>query len=599
MKSPFGLALCTAGLCATLNVSAKVSSVPSQVFYGEAIHAFSENGVWMVSTLDSDRSQLIRNLETGKTWKYTWAGGDFDENYPESIGPHAVSNDGVVVGEVSDVPSYWTNGEWHQLKGWLRNSYGQVTAIVGGITADGSMIVGGMGRGSSPFDEDGRQMTYPCVWHRQVDGSYGDPEWLPVPGRDFFGLIPQYLHCTDVSADGSTIGAIMRCWNGFWNQPYSYTRDEKGEWVCRELGYELINPTGMEIMTFPGEYDGPSYPNYELFMTEEQLHYFYWVAGPEWISDLYDKGITDEMEIAILELSFAREFMDEDRREEYDRLLQPFLDEYVPWWEKYSVYEQFLETLGNSGVDFLYNNVFVSPDGKYVVSPATGNRGTYPVRFDAHTGEYVVYESRGITPTVICDDYSVIAMQPDYDKDMYRNAYIYPGLSTKAVAITDFWKQQGMMENYDWMEENMYRSVVVSLTASGAEQYDDRWCVGIPMATPDMTLMAFGCSQLYWEVPASSKGIFVNHLLNTGYDISAVESIEADASRSLLTATGRGTFVALEAIENLSIYDLAGTLVFSASDIPAGIISTALSGGVYIIRAITPDGHQSSLKARL
>ena len=584
---------------AVTDACAKVSSIPSQVFFGEAIHSFSENGKWMVSTLDSERSQIIRNLETGQTWKYNWTGGDFDESYPESIGPHAVSNDGVVVGEVSDIPSFWVNGEWHNLNGWLRNSSGLVTAIVGGITSDGSMIAGGMGHGSSPFDEDGRQMTYPCVWYRQADGTYGDPEWLPVPGKDFFGLVPQYIHITDLSADGSTLGAIMRCGSGFWNQPYSYTRDENGEWVCRELGYELINPTNMEILKFPGEYYGPDSPNYELYMTPDQLYDFYWISGPEWIADLYAQGITDEMEIGLLELSYAMEFMDEDMREEYKKYLDRFLDAYVPWWEKYSVYEQFLEKLGNSGVDFLYNNVFVSPDGKYIVSPATGNRGTYPVRFDARTGEYVEYESRGITPTVICDDYSIMAMQPDYDRDMYSNAYIYPGLSTKAVAITDFWKQQGMMENYKWMEDHMYQSVVVSFTASGGEIFDDRWCVGRPGATSDMTLMAFACSQVYWEVPASTKGIFANHLLNTGYDVSNVQEIEADLKQTTLKAVGNGNLLASAPLSDLRIYNLAGTLLFSVSDVEAGLISTGLSGGIHIVRAFVSDGTPITLKTTL
>lgn len=509
-------------------VQTPVSSVPSQVFNGESIFCFSPNGKWMVSELDTEMSLIFRDLDSNKEWKYTWDGTDFGINYPSAKG-RCISDNGTFVAERGDIPCYWENGKWTELKGYSFNDLGQITAIVGGISADGSIICGGLSKGGSMFDDDNElQMTYPCIWIRQPDGSFGDPEWLPIPGVDMFGLVPQYLHCNDISLDGNTIGAIMRCWSGGWHQLYSYTRDDDGNWQYKTLGDELINPRGMEIMKFPGEYNGPMYPDYEQYMTADQLYDFYYISGPQWIDSLYDQGITDENEIALLELSYAAEFMDDDKRAEYEALLNEFLTQYVPWIKAFNEYMDWLDKFSVGSANFTFNNVVVSPDGKYIYGSMNSGASTI-VRFDARTGEYKLYRNRvGLKPTCVTADYSILAWDADQDVDWPRSAYIIPQGEGDAMEIHRYWLSQEREDLYNWMEEHMYQSVVISTTASGAEIFDDRWSVGKPCATPDMTLMGFGGSTVYWETAPKGGGRFITHIMNTGRTPSGIDSIESD-----------------------------------------------------------------------
>lgn len=531
---------------ASLGAFGATSQIESQVFNGESILSFSSNGKWMVSEADSEKSLIIHNLETGQKWGYYYDGTDFGTDYPAALGP-CVSDDGVVVAEVGGIPSYWIDGEWTYLPGYRANSSGLVTAVVGGITPDGSMIVGSLGNGASIFDE--RLMTSPCIWYRQDDGSYGDPEWLPTQ-RDFFGQTAQYLNLTGVSANGNTIAASMTSGSGFWHIPFCYTRGEDGKWTIHELGIELINPTGMEIPRYPGDYNGPNPPNYEEYMTPDKLYDFYYVSGPQWIDELYAQGITDESEIALLELKYAAEFMEGEMREAYEALLKQFLDAYEPWFTAFEAYVAFLERLGASGVDFTMNNVLVSPDGKYIYSSASGN-GFYPVRFDALTGEYQTYRGSSFRPTCITADNSILGWGSNGDPDSPQPAYIIPQGEGRAKTVTDYWLELGMQDNYDWMEENLYQSVVVSINASGAEQFEDRWSVGKPIATPDMSLMGFGTSTAYWQVHPEQSGLYFTYLLNTGLDA------EADAPQE----SGVGILTAEETEGKAEYYTLQGVRV--------------------------------------
>lgn len=530
-----------ATLAAALGAAADPSPIPTQAFNGERIHSISPNGKWMMSEYDGERSITIRNLETGESWDYLWDYSDFGTDYWVPKG-HGISNDGIAVGEVASVPAIWENGEWKTLKGYFRNEFGLVTAVMGGITADGSMVVGGMGKdGSSVFDDNGKSMTYPCVWYRQEDGSYGDPEWLPTPGRDILGMVPQYVHCTDVSLDGNTIAATVRSGNGFWHQVYSYTRDDSGNWICHELGMDFLNPKGLEIMPYPGEYYGPEPPNYETYMSADALNDFYWVSGPAWIDSLYAQGITDEEEIALLELTYAMEFMEDDMRALYEPKLNAFLEAWVPWREAYTKYEEFLNRFSNSGSnDFLYNRALCSPDGKYVYGVATpANGGGYTiVRFDAETGEYKRYNSGSRMLTCITDDYSILAQGQGSDADSPVMAYILPKGEGNFMEFTQYWKSLGLQQHYDWMEEMFYQSVVIGLTSTGAEQFDDRWSVGKPVATPDMSLVGYGTSTLYWETPPPGgiNSIFYTGLLNTGFESTGVEEIPMEETEATADA---------------------------------------------------------------
>lgn len=524
--------LLSAGLSLVALASmAAPSDISSQMITGEAISAISANGEWIVSET-GDGSLTIRNLATGQRWAYNWDGSDYGTKY-EVATTNAVSNDGIVLAEVSNIPSYWKDGVWTNLGGYKADDYGTIYANIGAITPDGSMIVGGLGRGASFEDDD--LMIYPCYWERLDDGSYSSAIWLPT-SNDFMSLPPQYLNCTTVADDGNTIGASMTSYSGIFQIPFVFTRDSKGDWTITQLGIDLINTTGRPIPEYPGEYDGPDAPSPEAYMTpEEQYEYYYSQKAQEWLEAQYAAGV-DDMMIMFLELGFAREFMSSEEQEAYDEVYLPFAEEYGPWLEAWLNYEQFLINFDNDGgANFLRNNVFLSPDGKYLYTTATrdGGNSYFPVGFEVGTGQSIVFdESHNIIVTCVADGYNVMAQEFNRDSDWYRDAYIFPGNSFAPVQFAEYWEETGNQDAYDWMEEQMYQEVIVSVNASGQEQVGDRWAIGKPISTPDMRIIGFSGSTLYWTNPPTGTASYITFILNTGLSgESGVEEIETVEDR--------------------------------------------------------------------
>lgn len=568
---------------------AQPSPVPSQEISGEGAYSLSPSGEWMVSEMSVENCMAIRNLFTGQVWGYFGDGTDFGDRWDLAI-TQCAANDGTIVGEYNNVPSYWRDGKWTNLKGWIRDTYGNVTAVVGGITPDGSVIVGAMGKGGSIYDEGDVQMTYPCIWYRQEDGTYGDPVWLPNPGKDYFGVTPQYVNATCVSDDGKTIGVLMRSGMGFHHFPIVYTQGEDGEWTYKWLGLELVNPRNREIPPYPGEYHGPDLPNYELYMTPEQLAAFY-EAGPAWIDELYEQGITDEKEITYLEIVFAMEFMSEDQKALYEPIVTAFLDQYPAWEKAFSEYLAFIEKLDGEGYYFLYNKVFLSPDGKYTYAMGSSNGGTggyFPIRFETESGKSQRY-NRGLMITNITDDYSVLAMS-----SLDGIAYIYPENSINPVSFLEYWRDDAAISL--WMEEHMFKQVVKGVTSTGSFILDDQWCMGRPVATRDKSLFAFGCSSEMWY-PEPEDGSFVStFIINPAMGESAVEEVQASETNLSINLIPGGKIEVRGEVATLAVYDLAGATVYSASN-PSGVIYTGLPTGVYVVRAISASGESITKKA--
>lgn len=572
------------------------SSVQSGDYIGVAVSSISDNGQWMVCEGAQEGSTIIYQLGTNAVWRYINSGTMTDKTYTTGF-TRTVSNDGVVVGEVADIPSYWKDGEWYELKGWKRDNTGYVAAAIGAITPDGSVIVGSMGKGNSIMgSEDDAQYTYPCVWYRQEDGSYGDPVWLPNEGRDLFGRIPQYLNCIAVSADGKTIGAIMRSASGYFHFPIVYTLNDNGEWESTMLGMDLINPNNVVPYPSPGDYYGPDRPNYEAYMTAEQIQEFYYSEkSSAWIEDLIRKGYSDE-EIGLLELSFAMEFMSPEAKAEYEVVLNEFLDKYLTWQEQWNKYVESREEIISTGMDFEFNNIHISPDGKYVyASGKAGWAGSYtPVRFEVGTSNYTLYPNNiNMILTCITENYDILGTEANADADMYRTAYIIPNNDTKPIPLYEYYKDNSAI--YEWMEEKMYQSVVVSVTATGADQFDDEWSMGKPIATPSMDLIGFSTSMLYWEAPISQSSYLVTFLLNTSEmsGIEGVESVDEDFSLAVLP---NSSVELSKTVNEINVFDLSGNLLYKKSNV-AGVLNTGLSSGVYIIKVTLPDGTEKTRKA--
>lgn len=589
---PLGLALIA------FTAMAEPSWVPSQVVVGIYTNCVSPNGQWMGGEIGSDESIAIHNTWTGEKWIYERIGDN--AGYELGINSRSVSNDGTAVGEIAGIPSYWRNGKWYDLP--LAGP--TETAAVGSISADGSIIVGALG--NTGMTVDNVQMDYACVWYRKADGTYDKPVFLPNPGKDFVGHAPQYVHALSVSDDGNVIAGIMRSGSGRFNTPLLYVRDSKGNWSVQQLALNLTNPSGRPVPEVTDEYDGPSLPNYEDYLKPGVSDNELSTAFDKWFEENSKPGLSEDEVMWLAYVEFFPQFMTGEKKTEYEEKVNAWYNAYVPWQKAYDDYLAWIETLENEGVNFLFNNAYVSPDGKKVFytgsvydAAVMGNLDDplyFPVMIDVATLDYqTCSRDKSIIITSVASDYSIFGQNfNNQDKYFYRNGYVFPQGQFESVDIPSYILQNKQLAAYDWMEEYMYRGVVTGLTDTGAELFDDAWTIGLPFCTTDQSLIYFANTTTYWESNEFGNYEFLSFLLNTGFDDAEVEVVAADKAPVIKVLPGARVEVAGN-VDSLKVYDLSGACVFSAAA-PSGVVSTGLPSGVYVVQA-TASGETSTIKA--
>lgn len=505
----------------------------SMTFTDETLSSISPNGEWVAGGMGDEFTVIIRNLTTGKKWTYSEFNGETGMGTQYTVGlGKCVSNNGIVVGEVDDMPAYWEDGAWHDLSTKVGQTVYRGAMQVGSITPDGSIIVGAIGNSgglTQGFEED-VMYTAPCLWQRNADGSgYGDPVMLPHPERDITNAIPQYFTALAISDDGKTIGALMTCNYGFPHVPYSYTQDADGEWQYTMMGEDLINPEHRVFPKYSGEYNGPNRPNWEEYMTQAEMEQ-YFAAGDAYVRYLESQGY-NEYEIELLLWGYAANFMTEPRKGEFEALWDEYYTAYVEWWEAYSQYETILSQVITEGMGFIFNNMCISPDGKYIYATGTvyelvrpGNpenafdQHCMPVAFEVGTDNYTVFSQKNdIRVASVTNDYSVLGKPNLGDGYLDTLAYIFPQGDTECVDLLSYFEEKGNIEVVDWIEENMIHYAQI-----GETTFDDVYSMGIPMATPDMSVIVFQTTSFYWE--PMEDYLWVSYVLYTGEDVRSPES---------------------------------------------------------------------------
>lgn len=558
------------------------SSVPSQELDGVYITSISPNGQWIIGQADGEGFLYIRDLVNDQ--KYM-AGGNLSEDgtgYVSGLG-RTIANDGTAIALINGLPYYWTvaSKEWKRLPGQAADG----SVALGSITPDASFIVGSIG-GTGLSTED-ILVTNPCVWTRKDNGTYGAPEYLPVPAKDLFGRVPMYLNLISVSDDGKTIAAMMTEWSGFYEIPFIYTQDAEGNWSYSDIGSKLVNPQGLVAPKTPDYFDMDG-PNPWDFLDEEQTDAF-WNAFPAWLNTPEISSLTDE-EQARAQLTFMAEFMSDEDKEDYLKALEEYLIAYDEFKAEEKAYNEFLQELRETGTNFVMNNAMISPDGKYayftgertiISDPNQGEGGishaTSPVRVDVATGEAYWYESEyNLQMVSVAEDYSALCRIITGDEYENTSGWIFPGLSNEGMTIPEFVALTDET-SYKWMENNMYREVIVGVTDQGAYQYDDAWTVGAPYCTPDLSLIACGSHTLFWADLPSGNPDMVSFIINTGMDVNGIDNI-TEVEDEVVT---------------VEVYNLSGIRLFSGSSVPS------LPSGLYIVKSTRASGTTTSAKVRL
>lgn len=568
------------------------STLQPQTFPDETIEAISNNGQWSAGLTPDGNGTVIRNYATGQKWQYdaemigdAQSGYEPVESYQTGNG-RCVSNNGVVVGVRNGQAAYWEDGEWILLT--TLSDEGESAAAA--ITPDGNIIVGYAGRVGISIDAT-ELMALPVLWYRQEDGTYGNPVELPHPTKDITGRLPQYVNAIAISDDGKTVGASMQDYSGILSQPVVITCNDSGEWTYKMLGNEILNPDNLQFPEYPGEFDEAA-PSVEDYMTEQEFNE-YVTAHDAWMN----AGENPNTEPS------PTEFMTEEEKAAYYAVYLPWLEAFNNWYSDYMLFENQLIQLMDSGCSMYFNNIVMTPDGKYLAStrqreelipnPEYGDfdilKFNAPVMFDTSSGEYTIYpEDLSIYTTALSENGSLLGNTLDFNGIAQKQAYIFLPKSTEGIPLEYFIFDIDPAIG-EWMEDQMIHDVYV-LTESGSITHEDMMCTGIPVCTPDLSVIGTSIGTDTW---VSDEAYCYAYIFPTGIDVTKVAQIEnADNS---VKALPNGVIQLDGDFNSLNVYDLTGTMLISLSN-PEGTISTGLGSGIYIVKAVTASGNPITIK---
>lgn len=554
------------------------------VFEDEYLTAISPNGKWIAGQTDPG-SVVFRNLEDGKVYNYIVGQSITGAINNYFIGmANAVSNDGVIVGTTNDFNcAYWENGKWTVLNVPNPNYMAQANSI----TPDSRVICGGVGM-DDVSEEAKNSIIVPAVWYRQDDGTYGDPVVLPHPALDFTGRVPMYITAVAISDDGKKVAGQVIDYFGEMPAPILYECDDDGNWTYTVFN-EYLNPDNLEFPEYPGEYQGGGQPVPEWFMTPEEIAAWEEAmkSGSENYSPFY--YMTDE-EIAA-----------------YRAAVELWEIEYDEWDQKFDAFQDVYNACYKAGYSFSFNNVRISPDGKYYVTtsvvtynttPTSSYQVLNPVMIDTETKDLKnIYAPHSVSVTSVTEDYSVLVTEVEAAIDGYPlyRAYIFPEMQEKEFMPLEEFVAQRDPKVADWMEEMMIHDVYTGFNDFGGQNSEDRMVSGMPIATPDLSAVLC-CTQTTNWVETDGM-LYYSYLFPTGIEPSGVEAVEVAESNTMTVNPG-GVVSLKGEFSSLTVVNIAGATVYSAAN-PAGDINTGLDNGIYIFKAVTADGKDIVRKVAL
>lgn len=546
------------------------SAMEPKQWDNEQIIAISPNGTWGASTYYGNIT-LINN-ETGESTVLESSSTDY------GLGAgNCVSNDGIMVGTYGNYPGYMKDGEWHN----LNTPFPQNMNLAHGITPDGTRICGTIGTAKMSIEDTPVPMQSPCVWNLQADGTYSDPVMLPYPELDYTNRTPQYVTAISISDDGKTICGLVTDYQGFVPTLVYYTLNADNEWEMHNEFMRLANPDNVTIPEYPG--DCPAVPKLEDFMTPEELQAFQdaldeWNASGDFDYEHYPK---------------LEDFATEEEYNAWKAAKDSWQkDVYEPWSILTNEFYDAVESCNGTGM--VFNNAYISSDGKTVIStaevayedPDSWEGFTYHnkvAKFDLEGDSYVLLEGDDMNASSIADNGTVLASKRGGAPDQ---AYVYlPGDAENPVSLMEYVKEHDNAM-YEWMQEKMVHDCSYMDMQTWEQVFiPDYEFTGVPFCSRSMNVISCLTGN-FWD---ESADLFSFVIPMTG--VVSVKDVNDAAGVNVMIFKGGVIVVEGEALA-LNVYDLNGRMVFSSGS-TTGAVATGLSNGTYVVRVTTADGVQS------
>lgn len=490
----------------------------------------------------------------------------------------AFDNKNRMVGSYDEcTPAIYDHGEWIMLP--IDDEVHKAGRVnqADDITPDGKRICGGIAQHG--FGLDDAIMLSPVIWDQNPDGSYGMYKVLPHPEKDFTGRVPQYVTARCISEDGKTIIGQVMDYSGFWPMPIVYREDANGEWSYELIGEDLVYNKETVWPEWPVE---PTEVDPRDYMTDEE-------------KAIYEQALIDHD--AAVDAYWMAMWSGEDPGEypadvvPADYIADPtqFLADYEAYQnamnEFYAAQNLFFDALYDPnnvyGPTFEFNDVFMSPDGKYYAStlitegePAPGSwfpvSNLTPIRFDLTNNSYAMSTNNNALPTAVLADGTTLCASPA--NDYARDVTLWPIEGEEETLLA--YLERTCPDAATLVKENMTYALA---------EYDENWEV-VPGAEVTMT----GTS-----VASTDGNIFGGWIYNNYYDAGnwMVMGYVLDlGNATAISKTDMGT----AKVQGYTVTSINGAVLYRGNNIVDA--RNAMVKGVNLLTTTMSDGSLSTIK---
>lgn len=479
----------------------------------------SPNGRYIASMAGN---ASIYDIQTGEETKY--------ETSFFGLG-NPIANNGVGVGNSSDVAIVMINGEEHipSLLGPDKFWYGDISAI----TPDGEYVCGMV---SNP-EKTGADYV-PFVAKLESNGEVSGVTMLPVPERDFTNTVPQWISALCISDDGKTIAGQVLINNGHYMYPIVFTQDSDGKWTYSTPSLALFNPDDIQMPENPYSYE-PKFPEPEDYLEGLDLQ-AYQQAYTAWM----DGGMVGDQPV-------PETYMTDEQYEAYAAAVETYNEWYNSTEEQRAAYDKaFYEMLATTP-EFSQNEMAISPDGKNlatrgVLADNDGNYTSAIYLFDIASGGYKKIETpdNDYFPKQILPGGLMLATKGQME---IPNAIILKPGETEWISMQEYFIERGYSGIAEYLNELCPRGTgVVTM------DYEQTTVVG--------ALYAAQMADYDWD--AEYNDYFFSTYIVTGLP-SGIEKILAEPENGVYR-----------------VYNLQGVKVLETKDASA---VDGLSKGIYIV----------------
>lgn len=451
------------------------------------------------------------------------------------------------------------------------------------ISADATRVCGYTTGGSTLY-------ALPIVADITPTGEITKWQVLPHPDKDFLGREPQHITAVEMSADGKIILGQIVDWTGFVQYPIIYTEGADGKWSYTLPSEKDLNPNNIELPYCPAE--GPTGPNYEDFMTAEQIEK-YNAAYQEYIDSGYNEDLLPKL----------GNFMTPEQAEAYNVAVAEYnklADEYN---KQLSAYYEAFDNILDSSLNFTFNQMAMTADGKkFVCSAEIGGEDFYSpttyiaYEFNIADGTYgPINSTLNLITTDINDNGTIFAATPVAMGAMPPQAYVKPADASDFVSIEKYLETNNP-EMSKWVVDNLTGyNIEIGFDPDTYEPImGDYLFSGQPISNADGTVIAGNTKSYAFHPTATILTYVLNGVKTSGGGSAAIDGINSD-SDLVITSSKGGLIIVDGECSALTVYDLSGRTVFSSTSV-GNCVDTGLTTGIYIVKAIGANGSTATAK---